>query len=74
MAGGPRLLVVDEPTGQQDQVSGGRVVDVLLRFAERTGAALLVATHDPAVAGRLSATWTLRNGRLLTEGVGASSR
>ena len=48
-------LLADEPTGQLDRASGAQVVDALLAAAEHAGAALVVATHDPAVAERLSA-------------------
>lgn len=47
----PRLLLADEPTGALDQRTGRTVVRVLREHADRTGAAVLVATHDPEVAG-----------------------
>jgi putative ABC transport system ATP-binding protein len=55
----PRLLLADEPTGALDQVTGARTMDVLAEHAERTGATLVVATHDPAVAARFSRTLTI---------------
>jgi ABC-type lipoprotein export system ATPase subunit len=64
LAGRPRLLLADEPTGQLDHVSGAAVVDVLLAAAHRTGAGLVVSTHDPAVAERLGERWTIHSGRL----------
>jgi ABC-type lipoprotein export system ATPase subunit len=60
----PALVVADEPTGQQDHEHAGRLMDFMLSFIEETGAALIVATHDPAVAGRLSTVWSMENGRL----------
>jgi len=64
LAGKPRLILADEPTGQLDRASGSAVVDVLLAAAEESGAALVVATHDPAVAERLSVRWEMGSGRL----------
>jgi len=64
LAGTPRLLLADEPTGQLDHASGRVVVDVLLAAADLTGAALVVATHDPAVAERLGERWEIHDGRL----------
>jgi putative ABC transport system ATP-binding protein/lipoprotein-releasing system ATP-binding protein len=64
LAGGPRLILADEPTGQLDHVAAEAVVDVLLAAAERSGAGLVVATHDRAVADRLTERWTMHSGRL----------
>lgn len=64
LAGKPRLILADEPTGQLDRASGASLVDVLLAAAEDSGAALVVATHDPTVSERLSGRWEMRSGRL----------
>ncbi|MGW3916728.1 ABC transporter ATP-binding protein [Streptomyces sp. NPDC005070] len=61
----PRLILADEPTGRLDHASGARVLDALLAAADLTGAALVVTTHDPAVAARLAQRRTMRDGRLL---------
>jgi ABC-type lipoprotein export system ATPase subunit len=66
LAGRPRLILADEPTGQLDGETGAHVVDVLLESADHAGAALVVATHDPLVADRLDVRWTMRNGHLQT--------
>jgi len=66
LAGEPRLILADEPTGQLDRSNGSAVVDVLLAAADRSGAALVVATHDPDVADRLPERWEMRDGRLTT--------
>jgi ABC-type lipoprotein export system ATPase subunit len=64
LAGRPRLLLADEPTGQLDRATSAVVVDALLEAAARADAALVVATHDPAVAKRLDRTAQLHSGRL----------
>ena len=46
----PTLLLADEPTGALDQATGARVIGVLREHASRTGAAVVIATHDPHVA------------------------
>ena len=61
----PRLLLADEPTGQLDAETGRHVLDVLIAAAEETGAALVVTTHDPGVAGRLGHRWQMNDGRLV---------
>jgi putative ABC transport system ATP-binding protein len=60
----PPLILADEPTGQVDRRTADHVVDVLLATATEIGAALVIATHDPAVAGRLTEQWDMRDGRL----------
>jgi putative ABC transport system ATP-binding protein len=61
----PRLLLADEPTGQLDAVTGAHVLDVLIAAADESGAALVVTTHDPAVAERFGAHWQMNDGRLV---------
>jgi ABC-type lipoprotein export system ATPase subunit len=62
----PRLVLADEPTGQVDRATGQHLIDVLLTTATRIGAALIVSTHDPAVADRLDTHWYMYEGRLYT--------
>jgi len=68
----PRLVLADEPTGQQDGEGGREVITALLDAADHEGFALLVATHDLRVAERLDARWSIRDG-VLDDGVVASS-
>jgi len=67
LAGSPRLVLADEPTGQQDYETGMHVLDTLLELISASGAALVVATHDLAVAELLPIRWTVAGGRLATE-------
>jgi peptide/nickel transport system ATP-binding protein len=53
LSGRPSLLVADEPTSSLDTVAQAAIVDLLRSLRGRRPIALLVATHDPAVAGRL---------------------
>ena len=64
LAGRPRLIIADEPTGQLDRASGATVVDVLLAAAEHADAGLVVSTHDPTVAARIPEVWEMRDGGL----------
>ena len=67
LAGSPRLVLADEPTGQQDHETGMHVLDTLLDLISASGAALVVATHDLTVADLLPIRWTVAGGRLATE-------
>jgi putative ABC transport system ATP-binding protein len=60
----PALVLADEPTGQLDRRTAGHVLDVLLESVDVLGAALVVSTHDPAVADRLAERWPMADGRL----------
>ncbi len=60
----PALVLADEPTGQLDRATGQRLIEVLLTTAKQIGAALVVTTHDPAVAERLDQRWFMHEGRL----------
>jgi ABC-type lipoprotein export system ATPase subunit len=64
LAGRPRLILADEPTGQLDHPTGTAVVQALQEAAGLLRAALLLTTHDPAVAGLLPIRWTMADGRL----------
>ena len=65
----PRLVLADEPTGQLDQPTARLAMDALLRSLEGSDAALVVATHDPAVAQRLTRVWLMDHG-VLTQPAG----
>lgn len=49
----PKVLLVDEPTASLDDQSCATVCDLLLRAAKEAGAALLIATHDARLQGRI---------------------
>jgi putative ABC transport system ATP-binding protein len=48
----PPLLLADEPTGNLDPAAKQRVVDLLFQQLDRTGATLVMVTHDPEIAAR----------------------
>jgi ABC-type lipoprotein export system ATPase subunit len=59
----PALVLADEPTGSLDSESTVAVLDALGEVCA-TGAALLMVTHDPAVAARCARQLVLHDGRL----------
>ncbi len=64
---GPRVWLLDEPTGAMDSVSETRIVN-LLREITSAGATLLVATHKTALLPLLERLIVLQNGRILLDG------
>lgn len=60
----PPLLFADEPTGNLDSVNGGRVMDLLMAHVRGAGRALVLVTHDPALAARADRRLRLTDGRV----------
>jgi ABC-type lipoprotein export system ATPase subunit len=60
----PSLLLADEPTGQLDSATGEAMITALLDWASAAGSALVIATHDPEIAGALDYIWRMDHGRL----------
>lgn len=69
LAGRPRFILADEPTGQLDHPTAVVVIDALVEAASAIGAALIVNTHDLSIAERFPARWSMAGGRLLQEAV-----
>jgi ABC-type lipoprotein export system ATPase subunit len=60
----PELLLCDEPTGHLDSDTAERVLDLLDAVQADLGFAIVIATHDAAVAGRYERVVELRDGRI----------
>jgi len=65
LANRPALLVADEPTGELDEQTGEQVADVFDRV-HADGTAILVVTHNPALAARASRRVTMKSGSLVS--------
>ena len=63
IANRPALLLADEPTGNLDEDTAGRVLDLLLELARETGAAFLMVTHSEKHAARMDRRLHLEQGR-----------
>ena len=66
LANRPHLLLADEPTGELDQATGEQIVSLLDRL-HADGTAVVVVTHDPAVASRASRLLKMRDGRIVED-------
>jgi ABC-type lipoprotein export system ATPase subunit len=60
----PKLLLADEPTGNLDDDTGRRVMDLLLRLAEDEESTLIYVTHSVDLAALADQTWSLHSGVL----------
>jgi ABC-type lipoprotein export system ATPase subunit len=61
LAGRPRLVLADEPTGSLDTHLAGEALALLRTVCERHAAALLLVSHDPEVLGTFDRTLDLRD-------------
>jgi ABC-type lipoprotein export system ATPase subunit len=64
LVGRPSVLLADEPTGSLDSVNAQEVARLLVAAARERGTAVVLVTHDPAVAVHADRTITLHSGRL----------
>lgn len=64
LAGTPKILLADEPTGNLDGPNGAIVADLLFDLQKNTGATLILVTHSESLAERCSRVIRLRDGRL----------
>jgi putative ABC transport system ATP-binding protein len=58
----PQILFADEPTGNLEQESGRQVADMLFNLRRDTGTALVLVTHDEALATRCDRVCRMSNG------------
>ncbi|MFK7855363.1 MAG: ABC transporter ATP-binding protein [Granulosicoccus sp.] len=60
----PALLFADEPTGNLDSETGEKVVELMFSLREQQGSAVVLVTHDNALAERCDRVLRMGNGRL----------
>ena len=60
----PRLILADEPTGALDEKNAESLTTLLLDLQKTTGVSLVMVTHHPAQAARMSRVLTMHEGTL----------
>jgi putative ABC transport system ATP-binding protein len=63
----PMLLLADEPTGNLDEETGRRVLDILLDLTRQRGKTLIMATHNPDIALMADRVFRLHEGIISEE-------
>lgn len=66
LSGEPAVLLADEPTGNLDSKNGEAVME-LLHDLHRSGATIVMVTHDPCFARHAQRTVSLFDGRVVDE-------
>jgi len=64
MVTNPKLLLADEPTGNLDQDTGARVIEMMFNLAREKGTAILLITHDRNLANQADRLLTMEHGHL----------
>lgn len=60
----PMLVLADEPTGNLDEETGERVLELLLDLTRRAGKTLIMATHNPEIARLADRVLRMQDGTL----------
>ena len=60
----PNILFADEPSGNLDEQTGERVMDLLLSMVKETETTLVLVTHDPELARRCQRIIHLEHGSI----------
>lgn len=69
MAGGPALLIADEPTTALDVTVQAEILDLMAELQRETGAAMVLITHDMGVIARLAdRVCVMKDGAYVEEG------
>ncbi len=65
LAANPALLFADEPTGNLDAANAAAVADLMFSLVAQTGAAMVLVTHDDALAARADRIARMFDGRMI---------
>ena len=61
----PKIVFADEPTGNLDEQNAAQVMQLLLNLRQQVGSALVVVTHDPALAAMADRVIIMHDGRVV---------
>ena len=66
VVGRPDVVLADEPTGNLDSAAGAEIIALLSRLAD-DGTAVVVVTHDRAIAAAMDRRLEMRDGRVVSD-------
>jgi putative ABC transport system ATP-binding protein len=70
----PALVLADEPTGNLDEDTGQRVLDLLLKLTREAGKTLIMATHNPDIVPLADRVYRIHEGKLLLTSAAITSQ
>ncbi|MDO8391510.1 MAG: ABC transporter ATP-binding protein [Actinomycetota bacterium] len=65
LAGGPELVIADEPTGELDSDTTRGMVELIARTNRELGCTFVIATHDPLLAEGVGRVVCMRDGQVV---------
>ena len=74
VAGGPRVLCADEPTGNLDSAAARGVIEVFESLSRERGMTIVMVTHEKAFAARAEREIQLKDGRIVSDEARKSTR
>ena len=63
----PAILFADEPTGNLDAETSGKIVDLIFELNQEAGTTLVLVTHDDELAARTQRIIHLKGGRIISD-------
>ena len=63
----PSILFADEPTGNLDAETSGKIVDLIFELNQEAGTTLVLVTHDDELAARTQRIIHLKGGRIISD-------
>ncbi len=61
----PEIILADEPTGNLDSETSGKVIDLLVELWKTRKKTIIIVTHDPHVAAHAQRILSFKDGRLM---------
>jgi len=74
VAGDPKILLADEPTGNLDGATGEQIIDLMFDLHRRRGTSLVLITHDGDLAERCDRVVRLRDGQIESDQPGQQAQ
>ncbi|MEM7335415.1 MAG: ABC transporter ATP-binding protein [Chloroflexota bacterium] len=73
LAHNPKVVLADEPTGNLDEETGEKILNMLLRLTREAGKTLIMATHSPEVVPYADRVFYVQDGQLLEKNIEQSA-
>ncbi len=65
LANDPKIILADEPTGNLDQKTGMKIIELLMRLNKEEDKTLIIVTHDPKIAKTAKRTIKIVDGMIV---------
>lgn len=62
-----KMVLADEPTANLDHATAHHVIDLMKQMRDEFGTTFIFSTHDPKIMAEAETTYTLEDGRVLTD-------